>query len=123
MDIPEYCKAHRTAVIPDPDNCAKYYNCTYTQHQECKYPGLYNPNTRSCDKFTSVSCDHRQEPQAPCKYHVTLRTTHFRCIVSNKYNVLIGRILDYECKNYARKFYDCKARMKKIIFIVTLMIS
>ncbi|XP_071175832.1 uncharacterized protein [Mytilus edulis] len=68
VDVPEYCKAHRTAVLPDPGDCAKYYNCSSTKHEECKYPDLYNPSTLSCDKFTSVSCDQRQEPQAPCQY-------------------------------------------------------
>ena len=71
--IPEYCKAHPTAVLPKGDNCGHYYNCSvgltrYGRNvMECPYPDLFSSLTRQCERFTSVECKDRPEHQAPCK--------------------------------------------------------
>ncbi|KAL4228860.1 hypothetical protein ACF0H5_011900 [Mactra antiquata] len=72
-NIPSYCSAHPTAVLPYPDNCAQYINCTEITSQtlyikECKYPDLFDKTTLTCMRFTRVLCDTRKEPQAPCEY-------------------------------------------------------
>ena len=64
-----------SALIVDPDNCARYYNCSqmitydgFQQYQaECDYPLLFNDKSKSCDDFTLVKCGTRMEPKAPCK--------------------------------------------------------
>ncbi|KAJ8316010.1 hypothetical protein KUTeg_006024 [Tegillarca granosa] len=74
VDILDYCKAHPGDNIPDKNNCAKFYNCTEllmtnsTNVNECKYPNLFSRSLKQCDKFQSVKCDTRMEPQAPCEY-------------------------------------------------------
>ena len=70
VDVPDYCKAHPSAMIPDPTNCAKFYNCSQKMAvtSECKYPDLFSDVTKQCEQFQSVSCDTRKEPQEPCKF-------------------------------------------------------
>lgn len=71
--IPDYCKAHPTAVFESDTNCAKYYNCSDVKSRiggnpvECKYPDLFSTKTNQCENFTLVKCENRTEPQAPCK--------------------------------------------------------
>ena len=75
VDIPDYCKVHPAAMIPDPTNCAKFYNCSQNMAtktavtSECKYPDLFSRVSNKCEKFQNVSCDTRKEPQAPCKLY------------------------------------------------------
>lgn len=66
VDVPQYCPVHRNEVIQDPDNCAKFYNCSDVSHSECTYPDLFSLVTFRCERFLSTSCDQRPEPQAPC---------------------------------------------------------
>ena len=74
VDAVHYCAANPSDIIPKPDNCAQYYNCSEKstdlgEHlKECKYPDLFSGATRTCQTFTNVSCEKRLEPQAPCKY-------------------------------------------------------
>lgn len=74
--IPEYCKAHPTAVLPKGDNCGQYYNCSvgltrYGRNVlECPYPDLFSSTTNRCERFTTVSCKARPEHQAPCKSYL-----------------------------------------------------
>lgn len=71
MDIPSYCKSNPSAVLPDPSNCGRYFNCgdpTSHYRQECVYPQLFSDQSMHCDDFQSVLCGQRSEPQAPCKY-------------------------------------------------------
>lgn len=83
VDVPKYCQANPTEILPDPDNCAHYYNCSVAmattfrsgtpvvvsqKQMECPYPDLYDPVRRMCANFTSIDCKQRKEPQAPCKY-------------------------------------------------------
>lgn len=80
--MPDYCTANPTKLLPDPDNCAHYFNCsdptvnviTRQQNQqigsyrkECPYPDLFDPVLQQCGMFTTVECKTRPEPQAPCK--------------------------------------------------------
>ena len=84
MDIPDYCGANPSVVLPDPDNCGRYYNCSMSPgqhtrthslsplkiasyHIECRYPDLFDLTTMHCADFQSVKCPNRTEPQAPCK--------------------------------------------------------
>lgn len=83
VDIPDYCKAHPTELLPDPDNCAKFFNCSESLIKprssrsnvaigkfgyECPYPELYDTMLQMCSNFTKVRCTTRWEPMAPCKY-------------------------------------------------------
>ena len=73
--IADQCTANPLALVADPSNCARYYNCSHTTpqpdlvryQQECDYPLLYNPGTSACDDFEIVNCGTRYEPKAPCK--------------------------------------------------------
>jgi len=43
----------------------------YGHHlEECQYPELFSMVTMSCEKFESVDCTNKTEPEAPCKYIV-----------------------------------------------------
>ena len=72
VDVVEYCHVHSTDVLPDPDNCAKFYKCSNLvskvtgQAEECPYPDLFSTSTKSCEAFTTVNCGTRKEPQSPC---------------------------------------------------------
>lgn len=70
VDVPGYCTVHPNAVLPDPDNCAKFYNCSEKNglHNECTYPDLFNPDGQICQEFLNVTCSTRKEPQVPCKF-------------------------------------------------------
>lgn len=83
VDVPDYCVANPKDVLPDPDNCAHFFDCnnkttmvhraahvvsiqSYTK--ECQYPDLFDSNNRQCRLFTAVKCETRPEPMTPCKY-------------------------------------------------------
>lgn len=86
VDVPDYCTANTKRVLPDPDNCAHYYNCSSVPRQgvprissatalgkygaECQYPDLFDDLTQQCRNFTDVNCSTRTEPQAPCEYTI-----------------------------------------------------
>ena len=73
VDAVDFCAANQKAIVQTPDNCAQYYNCsqvntTIGRHvMECKYPDLFSIVNKSCSNFTTVQCERRKEPQAPCK--------------------------------------------------------
>lgn len=70
------CMQNPYALLPDPKNCARYYNCSQVitlpsleKYQgECDYPLLFNLDTMACDDFEIVLCKERVEPKAPCEY-------------------------------------------------------
>ena len=64
-----YCRKHPTDKIPNMKNCAKYEDCSNQQDtsSECTYPDLFSTVTGKCENFTTVNCEKRPEPQAPCK--------------------------------------------------------
>ena len=72
--ISDYCQHNPGTVLPHPDNCGQFYNCSsvYTllgsYIEECSYPKLFDINSRTCLYYTQVNCDKRSEPQGPCKY-------------------------------------------------------
>ena len=111
VDVPNYCKANPTEVLPDPDNCAHYYNCsiamatTYRggapvvvsqKQMECPYPDLYDPVLKTCANFTSVNCKTRKEPQAPCKLMIGGKQLllRFCLITSNNSSSILPFSLD-----------------------------
>lgn len=69
VDVIEYCKYHSDAILPSPDNCAKYYNCKGNDNpvEECPYPSLFSQTTNKCEQFSMVFCGSRPEQVAPCK--------------------------------------------------------
>lgn len=78
-NINAYCKANPKAIKPHPTNCAQFVNCSaahsrYGQYiQECVYPDLFSADSLSCQKFESVQCIPKNEPQAPCKWKIRNR--------------------------------------------------
>ena len=62
------------AMLPNPDNCAQYYDCheenSLLGHylMECPYPQLFNDELGKCSDYTEVVCGTRFEPKSPCKY-------------------------------------------------------
>lgn len=74
VDAPSYCQAHPRDIIPMKDNCAHYIDCARVLAgasepvSECTYPDLFSTLSMTCQAFTTVQCDTRPEPQAPCKY-------------------------------------------------------
>lgn len=76
-DASQYCQANPNDIVPISDNCAEYIDCLSVGTgpvggpvKECKYPDLFSKVTMSCVNFTTVVCDKRREPMAPCKYNV-----------------------------------------------------
>ena len=84
----DYCIAHPTAALPNPDNCAQFYDCAVQQgeyggHQrECEYPKLYSVETGTCQHFSRVNCGHRYEPITPCE--LSFRTIKMGVICNEK---------------------------------------
>lgn len=78
VDVPDYCQANPQDIIPDLENCAHFYNCSDVIHMkrvasmECTYPDLFSRVTLRCERFTTVTCDKRPEPQAPCMHFYKL---------------------------------------------------
>ena len=85
VDVPSYCMVHKDAVLPDLGNCGKFFNCSDYggAHVECLYPDLYSPVLQRCTNFTSVTCDSRPEPQAPCKYTDVLFICEMFCFCNS----------------------------------------
>ncbi|KAL5005503.1 hypothetical protein ScPMuIL_018959 [Solemya velum] len=72
-----FCQQNRNVLIPHPENCARYYNCSDEATKqglsmpylsECKYPRLFASAASGCQLFTEVECTGRYEPKAPCEY-------------------------------------------------------
>ncbi|XP_052781428.1 uncharacterized protein LOC128217983 [Mya arenaria] len=65
-------------VFPHPTECQAFYNCSvrytsiprlYEQHLvECRYPQLFNTETKQCDNFENVKCGTRTEFKDGCQY-------------------------------------------------------
>ncbi|XP_062607658.1 uncharacterized protein LOC134269470 [Saccostrea cucullata] len=87
VDVPDFCAVHPLDIVPALDNCARYFNCSavnaappslikarnlansaVVDQMECSYPALFDVSSGDCRNFTSVTCDRRPEPQAPCEY-------------------------------------------------------
>ena len=67
----QYCQANPGDMLPVETDCAKYYKCSASLLgqdvvQECRYPDLFSTISMTCQDFTTVHCDKRPEPQAPC---------------------------------------------------------
>ncbi|XP_067685005.1 uncharacterized protein [Haliotis asinina] len=70
------CLPGSRALIPHPENCAQYYNCSaprqgykWPQHlRECPFSQLYNVMTKQCEHYSMVKCGDRQEPISHCDY-------------------------------------------------------
>lgn len=84
VDALPYCQAHPKEIIPMKDNCAHYIDCTRVLGggaepvSECTYPDLFSTLSMTCQAFTTVQCDSRPEPQAPCKYSTGYVQLHER---------------------------------------------
>lgn len=71
--VSSYCQQNPDNVLPNPDNCAQFYQCGQINHvtgsylRECIYPKLYDATSQTCKHFTEVQCGARYEPKAPCK--------------------------------------------------------
>ena len=68
----DYCRAYPNAVLPDPDDCSRYYDCnrvtaTGSKYFQCTYPDLFSPADNKCVPFSQVQCGTRKEPTSPCK--------------------------------------------------------
>ena len=71
-----YCSRHPHAILEHATECNHYYNCSKATNsmkmvdhlEECRYPDLFSAKTLTCENFTTVSCDKRTEPRAPCKF-------------------------------------------------------
>ena len=85
VDIPDFCTANPKSILPDPDNCAHFYNCSekmsplVSYKHECQYPDLFSTKTRRCENFTTVQCDKRKEPMAPCKLYAVMNLRKSLC--------------------------------------------
>nr|AKI30062.1 chitin binding beak protein 1 [Dosidicus gigas] len=72
-----YCQLHPTAVLPHPDSCALFYNCSRPTSlgkyfspyvDECPYPELFSKTTKRCEPYRTVHCERRPEPRDVCQY-------------------------------------------------------
>ena len=77
-DAVDYCAANQIDIVPTPDNCAQYYNCSKKKTPigdhviECQYPDLFSSSSLSCQNFEAVNCSTKMVPQAPCTYYSVL---------------------------------------------------
>lgn len=68
-----YCKANPKERLADPDNCARFYDCSLPNSKygayvdECEYPKLYDTELKRCRPFLQVKCGRRRVPIDPCK--------------------------------------------------------
>jgi hypothetical protein len=69
--ISEFCRTNPTVVVGSSTNCAQYIDCARQKEGyllECKYPDLFSTSNQRCQEFTTVECEARVEPQAPCMF-------------------------------------------------------
>ena len=67
------CKDNPTAILPHPDHCARYVDCSRSSEEnggvmECPYPMLWDVNGKRCEHHELTKCGSRFEPIDPCKY-------------------------------------------------------
>ncbi|XP_050411504.1 uncharacterized protein LOC126826099 [Patella vulgata] len=78
--VASICMRHPTAKFPDPENCARYFNCSMKEilldrpfHGECKYPDFFSTLSNKCESFLQTTqtggCGTRYTPVEPCEYH------------------------------------------------------
>lgn len=85
VDVISYCRAHPTAVVAHPWNCAQFFNCSHRQSRlggyldECPYPMLYSTEKQICSNFTAVNCKSRPEPKGPCKLKINMDPFSYIC--------------------------------------------
>ena len=69
----EYCTQNIGTIRPHPVNCALYIDCSADSIKdgvfirECPYPQLFSVDSMKCQDFSSVTCQARRIPKAPCK--------------------------------------------------------
>ncbi|XP_071135271.1 uncharacterized protein [Mytilus edulis] len=89
IDVNQTCKSDANRLIPHPNTCQLYYNCSqavspiptwyrlYTHipqvlrpayMHECPYPELFSTTTMSCQNYTDVKCGSRYETKNKCDY-------------------------------------------------------
>ncbi|CAG2197441.1 unnamed protein product [Mytilus edulis] len=89
LDVNQTCKSDANRLIPHPNTCQLYYNCSqavspiptwyrlYTHIpqvlrpaylHECPYPELFSTTTMSCQNYTDVKCGSRYETKNKCDY-------------------------------------------------------
>ncbi|CAG2229574.1 unnamed protein product [Mytilus edulis] len=89
IDVNQTCKSDANRLIPHPNTCQLYYNCSqavspiptwyrlYTHIpqvlrpaylHECPYPELFSTTTMSCQNYTDVKCGSRYETKNKCDY-------------------------------------------------------
>ncbi|KAK7490020.1 hypothetical protein BaRGS_00018720 [Batillaria attramentaria] len=88
FSIVEFCSRDFTALIPHPQECQAYYNCSmvydtvpsfFEQYlMECPYPKLFDSQRRVCDDFRNVDCGARREAVSACDYR-TYRCPDVSC--------------------------------------------
>lgn len=84
------CDNSNSAVFAKSDNCAQYYDCSSKEAtvsddphvKECKFPTLFNAESKRCEHFDMVKCGARTEPLDACDYVANqCRSAH--CIPCN----------------------------------------
>ena len=89
-NIDPFCQANPTSIVPHPDTCGQYYNCSamskYGHHlQECHYPDLFDEVSLTCKNFEQVKCKKsKHEPEAPCKFEFMKKLPVYFRIWMNK---------------------------------------
>ncbi|XP_048249990.1 uncharacterized protein LOC124110914 [Haliotis rufescens] len=76
--ITKICERLPGLKFPASTSCSKYYDCSTVSwnsaldpyQRECPYFQLWDPITFTCSQYTSVTCDGRFQPKAPCDYTV-----------------------------------------------------
>ncbi|XP_067669704.1 uncharacterized protein [Haliotis asinina] len=76
--IIKICERLPGLKFPASTSCSKYYDCSRPSwdpaldpyQRECPYFQLWDSSTFVCSQYTTVNCDSRFEPRAPCDYTV-----------------------------------------------------
>ncbi|XP_052086950.1 neurogenic locus notch homolog protein 2-like [Mytilus californianus] len=103
IDVNQTCKYDADTLIPHPNTCQLFYNCSqavsplptedrlYTHRpqilrpaylHECPYPELFSTSTLTCHNYTEVNCRSRFETKNKCDYlAVSYNCVHGPCRV------------------------------------------
>ncbi|CAG2229568.1 unnamed protein product [Mytilus edulis] len=89
IDVNQTCKYDTDTLIPHPNTCQLFYNCSQAvspiptaeriySHipqilrpaylHECPYPELFSTTSMSCQNYTDVKCGSRYETKNKCDY-------------------------------------------------------
>ena len=75
------CANSVSGIFAKADNCGQFYDCSSRQATvdatnphvvECKYPFLFNEDSKRCEHYSMVKCGSRKELLDGCKWYLSV---------------------------------------------------